>query len=275
MSRAGIPIYQVDAFTSAPFAGNPAGVCLLEREAPERWMQSVAAEMNVSETAFVVPGAAPFPIRYFTPNVEVPLCGHATLSTAHILWEEGRVPGDRPISFQSAAGRLGAVKEGSLIRLDLPASPPGENDVKGDLAAALAEAVGRPPRAAYYAGRPRVVLFRYESEEEVAALAPDFHRLRAGRFDPVIATAPAGGAPYDFVSRFFAPELGIDEDPVTGWAHTVLAPYWSALLGRETMTGHQISPRGGVVQVRARGDRVDVGGEAVTVIRGELISEPD
>lgn len=270
-----IPIYQVDSFTNRPFSGNPAGVCLLDREAPEGWMQSVAAEMNVSETAFVVTDKMPFKIRYFTPNVEVPLCGHATLATAHILWEEGKVQEGEDIGFTCQVGPIGAAREGEVIRLDLPASPPDAENILNELSGDMLDAIGKRPRAAFFAGRPRVILCLYDSAEDVSDLAPDFGRLRKKGYDPIIATAPSSGGPYDFVSRFFAPEIGIDEDPVTGWAHTVLAPYWGERLNKEMMTGHQISARGGVVEVCARGDRVDVGGEAVTVIRGELLSGVD
>ncbi len=270
-----IPIFQVDSFTNHSFAGNPAGVCLLERGAPEEWMQLVAAEMNVSETAFVTTDRMPFAIRYFTPNVEVPLCGHATLATAHILWEEGVVPASEDIEFSCPVGLLGASRDGKIVHLDLPATPPEGEDVLDQLPADMVEAIGKYPTGAFYAGDPPVALFLYSSAEEVAALTPDFARLMRKGYANVIATAPAAADSSDFVSRFFAPEIGIDEDPVTGWAHTVLAPFWGERLGKEKMTGLQISARGGEVLVRTRGERVDVGGEAVTMIRGELLAGTD
>ena len=295
MSR---PLFQVDAFTAEPFAGNPAAVCLLEADADPGWMQRVAAEMNLSETAFLRPGGSPetFGLRWFTPTVEVRLCGHATLASAHVLWTEDRVGPGRPIRFDTASGPLVARPDNPatgladhrsgrpdrqaaagvqgdtrvpLIHLDFPATPAEAVDPPHGLLAALgAEQVAR------WVGRSRFdYLVELASEAAVRGLAPDFRRLRALETRGVIVTAPATGpGEFDFVSRYFAPGAGIDEDPVTGSAHCALAPFWAERLGRAQLTGFQASRRGGVVRARPAGDRVLLGGQAVTVLRGELVT---
>jgi PhzF family phenazine biosynthesis protein len=265
-----VPLFQVDAFTAAPFAGNPAAVCLLDREVAPGWMQQVAAEMNLSETAFVRPegtGGDAFGLRWFTPAAEVALCGHATLAGAHVLWGEGRVPAGRPIRFQTLSGELRASHHDGAIELDFPATPPAPADPP----AGLLEALGEPAGAVRWAGRSRFdYLLELGSEAAVRGLEPDFGKLREVSTRGVIATAASEADGFDYVSRFFAPAVGIDEDPVTGSAHCALGPFWAGRLGRADLTGFQASRRGGVVRTRAAGDRVLLGGQAVTVLRGEL-----
>ncbi|MBL7199612.1 MAG: PhzF family phenazine biosynthesis protein [Anaerolineae bacterium] len=261
-------IIQVDAFTHQPFRGNPAGVCLLEGQASAAWMQAVAAEMNLSETAFLCPHSDGFDIRYFTPLVEVPLCGHATLASAHVLWEESLASTDGPIPLQAPAGPLTARRESDWICLDFPAYPVSPAGSPVDLAGVLGaepQAVHRLPTHGY--------LLELDSEDTVRDLQPDFSGMRRQQLGGVIVTARCDGTKYDFVSRFFAPDIGIDEDPVTGVAHCSLGPYWADRLGKRELVGHQVSRRGGVVRVRVRGSRVDILGQAVTVIRGHIASE--
>jgi PhzF family phenazine biosynthesis protein len=260
-----VRLLQVDAFTDRPFSGNPAAVCLLDREVEDDWMQAVAAEMNVSETAFVAPadGDGALPLRWFTPVAEVALCGHATLASAHVLWQEGEVPAGAEIRFATRSGVLTAWADGDEIQLDFPATPPTEAEAP----AGLEEALGARAR---WVGRSRFdYLLELGSEREVRDLQPDFWKLRSVATRGVIVTA-AGAAPYDFVSRFFAVAVGIDEDPVTGSAHCCLSPYWSERLGRLELLGFQASRRGGIVRTRLAADRVILGGRAVTVLRGDL-----
>jgi PhzF family phenazine biosynthesis protein len=266
-----VPLYQVDAFTAEPFAGNPAAVCLLDGEAEPGWMQQVAAEMNLAETAFVRPlepgEEAVFGLRWFTPAVEVELCGHATLASAHVLWSEGRVSAGRRIRFQTLGGELSAADRDGAIELDFPATPPEPADPP----AGLLEALGVPAPAVRWAGRSRFdELLELGSEAAVRGLEPDFRKLRELTTRGVIATAASDADRFDFMSRFFAPAVGIDEDPVTGSAHCALGPYWTDRLGRADLVGYQASRRGGVVRTRTAGDRVLLGGQAVTVLRGEL-----
>jgi predicted PhzF superfamily epimerase YddE/YHI9 len=263
-----VRIIQVDAFTAEPFRGNPAGVCLLDRWAPEGWMLAVAAEMNLSETAFLVRQGAGFDIRYFTPTVEVSLCGHATLASAHVLWEEGVVTKSETIAVRAKGGQLAAGREGEWIRLDFPALPASPVAIPEG----LAEALGAEVLSAHRAWEDGY-LVELRTIESVRKLEPDFARLRI--YGPIIATARGTHkAGCDFASRFFAPGLGIDEDPVTGVAHCSLAPYWAERLDKAEMVGHQLSRRGGVVRVRARGKRVDILGQAVTVLGGEMLGPP-
>jgi PhzF family phenazine biosynthesis protein len=266
-----VPLYQVDAFTAEPFAGNPAAVCLLDREAEPGWMQRVAAEMNLAETAFVRPlepgEEAVFGLRWFTPAVEVELCGHATLASAHVLWSEGRVGAGRRIRFQTLSGELSADDRDGVVELDFPATSPEPADPP----AGLLEALGVPVAAVRWAGRSRFDhLLELGSEAAVRDLEPDFRKLREFTTRGVIATAASDADRFDFMSRFFAPAVGIDEDPVTGSAHCALGPYWTGRLGRADLVGYQASRRGGVVRTRTAGDRVLLGGQAVTVLRGEL-----
>jgi PhzF family phenazine biosynthesis protein len=265
-----IPLFQVDAFTEEPFHGNPAAVCLLEAPADAAWMQAVAAEMNLSETAFVVPQGDTFGLRWFTPAVEVPLCGHATLASAHVLFEEDRLPRDRTAVFETASGLLRADAVGDRIALDFPAFAPTETEPN----AAAVAALGVQPRAAAVVEREgsggTTLVLELDSEAAVRATAPDFAALAATGLHAAVVTARGDGEPFDFVSRFFAPAAGIDEDPVTGFAHCCLGPYWRKRLSRDAFTAHQASPRGGTVFVEVHGDRVRLLGHAVTVLRGTL-----
>jgi len=259
-------IVQVDAFTSRPFAGNPAAVCVLPGPADPGWMQDVAREMNLSETAFVYWVAEGYQLRWFTPVVEVDLCGHATLATAHVLWEEGHLPAHATARFHTRSGLLTAERCGDWIELDFPverAEPARPPD-------ALVEALGAPVRSA---GRNRFDwLIELDSEAAVRQLAPDMTRLVAVPTRGVIVTSRAESPGFDFISRFFAPRLGVPEDPVCGSAHCCLAPFWSQRLGRTELVGYQASPRGGEVRVRHQGERVVLGGQAVTVLRGEVVA---
>ena len=261
------PIYQVDSFTAEPFHGNPAGVCPLREDADPSWMQAVAAEMNLSETAFVKRRAnSDFSIRWFTPTVEVPLCGHATLASAHILWEQKLVPRERPITFHGQEGLLTAHREADWICLDFPALPVEESAAP----VGLSDALHRRP-VSIHRNRFGTYLVELDSEKAIRELRPDFGGLRDSACDACIATARSDSGSYDFVSRFFAPGMGIDEDPVTGAAHCSLGPYWAERLGKSELVGHQVSKRGGVVRVRVHRDRVDLLGQALTVMRGEML----
>jgi PhzF family phenazine biosynthesis protein len=267
-----IPIYQVDAFTNEVFKGNPAAVCLLDEPREAEWMQQVAAEMNLSETAFLAPRAdGGFALRWFTPKIEVPLCGHATLASAHVLWEAGQLDADAEARFHTLSGWLSARRDGARIEMDFPSLPVQE----AALPAGAAEALGAAPvfvtRAQDQGGAEKNFLLEFESEAAVRNLRPDFAELAQAVDTGVIATARAATAPFDFVSRYFATYAGIDEDPVTGSAHSSLAPYWAAKLGKAEMIGYQASARGGVVHVRLGEGRVFIGGEAVTVLRGALL----
>ncbi len=262
-----IPIYQVDAFTDEAFAGNPAGVCVLQKAAEEPWMQSVAAEMNLSETAFVVPREdGDFDLRWFTPTVEVSLCGHATLATSHVLFETGLVAADQVARYQTKSGLLLARKVDGRIELDFPAA-----DVTAcDPPNGLLDALGLEASPCFQKGSRPSYLVEARSESVVRDLAPDFGKLHALGIRSVIVTARADGTAYDFASRFFAPGMGIDEDPVTGAAHCALTPYWANKLGKTTFSAAQVSKRGGRLQCTLDGDRVKLAGKAITVIRGEL-----
>jgi predicted PhzF superfamily epimerase YddE/YHI9 len=258
-------IIQVDAFTDRPFAGNPAAVCLLERPAEEPWLQAVAREMNLSETAFLHPEAGGHRLRWFTPAVEVDLCGHATLASAHVLWEDGHLDPDRPARFLTRSGPLSAVRRGSEIEMDFPARPPEAAPVPPG----LPEALGAEVEWVGLNGMDCLAVLA--SEAEVRGLAPDLTRLAAVPVRGVIATAPSADPAFDFVSRFFAPNAGVPEDPVTGSAHCALGPYWGERLGKSELVGFQASARGGVVGVGLRGSRVLLRGRAVTVLRAELL----
>jgi PhzF family phenazine biosynthesis protein len=260
-----LPLYLVDAFTDRPFAGNPAGVCLLTAPLPDAVMQNVAMEMHQAETAFLLPEGDAWRLRWFTPEVEVDLCGHATLASAHVLFETGLVPPGATAHFQTKSGRLTADREGTSIVLDFPATPAEEF-------APLADALQALSISPVYSGKTRFDLF-YEvaTEAEVRALEPDYGILDQVPYRGVIVTARAvAGSPNDFVSRFFAPCCGIPEDPVTGSAHCALGPYWQGKLGKDDLVGYQASPRGGTVRVGCRGERVRLAGSAVTVVRGEI-----
>lgn len=262
-------LVQVDAFAQKPFAGNPAAVCLLPGPADEQWMQAVAAEMNLPATAFVEPqpaGVLAFGLRWFTTKVELTLCGHGTLAAAHVVWEEGLMDANDQVTFLSDAGVLGARREGRWIHLDFPAEPAAE---ESELREEISLALGVTP---VFVGKNRLdYLAEVESEEVVRELHPDLALLATLPARGVIVTALAS-RDYDFVSRYFAPALGIDEDQATGSAHCCLGPFWGSRLRKDEMIGYQASPRGGVVRVRISGDRVQLGGAAVTVLRGELLA---
>src|SRR4051812_15816177 len=259
-----LPMVQVDAFTDRPFAGNPAAVCVLPAAAEAAWMQAVAREMNLSETAFLVRRDDGYDLRWFTPAVEVDLCGHATLASAHVLWEDGHLAPNALARFWTRSGLLTATRQGAWIELDFPAKPPEPAEAPPGLTAAL----GAAPR---YVGRNQFdYVVEVESEAVLRALTPDFTTLRTIPVRGISVTSRAETAGYDFVSRFFAPAAGIDEDPVTGSAHCCLGPLWAARLGRREMVAFQASARGGIVRVRVGEGRVYLGGQAVTVLRGEL-----
>jgi PhzF family phenazine biosynthesis protein len=267
-----IPIFQVDAFTDRPFAGNPAAVCLLPGARDAGWMQGVAAEMNLSETAFLLQRDGRYDLRWFTPTIEVDLCGHATLASAHVLWESGELLAGRDACFQTRSGLLVARQASGWIEMDLPADPPHEIEPPAGLVGLL----GCNP---IWVGKGRFDLFvEVDSEETVRALQPDLRALAALPYPGMpypyrglVVTARPSSASYDFVSRFFGPAAGIDEDPVTGSAHCSLGPYWRSRLGRDELVGFQASARGGEVRVRPAGERVILAGKAITVLRGELL----
>ena len=271
--RRSIPLFIVDAFARNPFAGNPAAVCLLPGPRDAEWMRQVAREMNLSETAFLHPDGEDFQLRWFTPTVEVDLCGHATLASAHILWETGTLAREHTARFHTRSGLLTATRRDDSIELDFPATTP----VPCEAPQGLEAAVGRPAR---WVGRSRFdYLWLVDSEADVRALSPDIAAIATLGVRGVIVTAAATPASprvsgthpdHDFVSRFFAPGAGVAEDPVTGSAHCALAPFWSGRLGRSELVGYQASARGGYVRTRLVGDRVMLGGTAVTVLRGEL-----
>ena len=258
-----LTIHHVDAFSDAIFGGNPAAVCILAEAREEAWMQKLAQELNLSETAFLQKRGDGYNLRWFTPLVEVDLCGHATLASAHILWERGLLPPDEAARFHTRSGLLKAERRGEWIELDFPALP----DRKVPVPKALARALGVRPR---YLGRSRFdYVAEVESEATVRRVRPNFTLLSDLAMRGVIVTARAK-PPYDFVSRFFAPRAGINEDPVTGSSHSVLGPFWKGRLGKSELLGYQASKRGGVVRVRVGDRRVFIGGRAVTVFQAEL-----
>jgi PhzF family phenazine biosynthesis protein len=261
----GLTIIQVDAFTNRPFAGNPAAVCILPEPREERWMQLVASEMNVSETAFLVRQADGFDLRWFTPTIEVALCGHATLASAHVLWEMGHLGPSEEARFHTKSGLLTAKRKGDLIELDFPAT----REEQAQPPDGLAQALGVEP---VYVGKNVFdYLVEVESEETLRGIRPNFTWLKSLGVRGVIVTSLAASPEYDFVSRFFAPGSGIDEDPATGSAHCCLGPFWARRLGKKELTAYQASARGGVIRVRMDGDSVHLGGQAVTVLRCELL----
>lgn len=261
----GLTITQVDAFTNKPFAGNPAAVCILPAPRDTSWMQDVAREMNLSETAFLIRQADGFNLRWFTPAVEVDLCGHATLASAHVLWEAGHLQPNEPARFHTRSGLLTAERQGAWIELNFPAEPAAPSSAPADLAGALGVEIP-------YVGKNRFdYLVAVDSEETVRTIRPDFGRLKQMSLRGVIVTSRSSSQSYDFVSRFFAPGAGIDEDPVTGSAHCCLGPFWAQRLGKTEFVAYQASARGGIVRVRVAGERVYLAGQAVTVLRGELV----
>jgi len=260
-------IVQVDAFTNQPFAGNPAAVCVLHETRPEQWLRDVAREMNLSETAFLTPRDGGFNLRWLTPAVEVDLCGHATVASAHVLWEDGHLPEGQQAKFYTRSGLLTADRRGDWIELDFPAKIAEPSEPPPELLRSLGV------RSARFVGKNAFdYLVEVDSDHILRNLSPDHSALRKIPVRGVIVTARSGDAAYDFVSRFFAPGSGVDEDPVTGSAHTALGPYWGERLGKSEFTAFQASPRGGIVRVALKGDRVLLSGQAVTVMTGELLA---
>jgi PhzF family phenazine biosynthesis protein len=258
------PLFQVDAFADRPFGGNPAAVCFLDGPRDPGWMQAVAAEMNVGATAFVEPRDDGFGLRWFAVATELELCGHGTLASAHALWESGRLASDQPARFHTRAGLLTCERSGDWTEMDFPAEPP----TRAEPPPALLEALGAQAR---WVGRNRMdYLVELADEAAVRALVPELAGLRAMETRGVIVTARSDDGAADFVSRFFAPRVGIDEDPATGSAHCALGPFWGERLGKPELVGRQVSRRGGIVRVALASDRVRLGGQAVTVLRGEL-----
>lgn len=266
-----IPITTVDAFTDRPFSGNPAAVCWLDEPRDAAWMQSLAAEMNLSETAFVSPAEGGVSLRWFTPAVEVPLCGHATLASAHALWSTSRVAAGATIRFFTASGELVATSKDGWIALDFPRYEHTNDSATDDVTTALGVTPVESVRLAPEAGHAPCFIVRLENERAVRDTAPDFAALRETGAT-VSVTAEGDASDVDFVSRFFAPQAGIDEDPVTGAAHCWLAPFWTSRLGRQAFTAHQVSARGGTVRVTLAGERVRLEGQAVTVMEARLLA---
>lgn len=260
----GVATFQVDAFTDRPFAGNPAAVCILPKTRDAGWMQSVAAEMNLAETAFLLKQENGFNLRWFTPTIEVDLCGHATLASAHVLWEAGYLKPDQPAQFSTRSGLLTCERKGGWIEMDFPAEPEQPAATPAELEKALGVHLK-------YIGKNRFdYLVEVDSEDTVRKLKPNLALLGEIPARGFIVTSRASSPRYDIVSRFFAPSAGIPEDPVTGSAHCCLGPFWEARLHKDEFVAYQASVRGGVVRVRVAGDRVVLGGQAVTVLRGEL-----
>ena len=263
----GLEIFQVDAFTGKIFAGNPAAVCLLPGPADEAWMQNVAREMNLSETAFLHREGEEYRLRWFTPLVEVDLCGHATLASAHTLYETGSVGEKEQVRFHTRSGVLTAKRSGSWIELNFPA----EEDEESTAPDGLAKALGIRPK---YVGRNRFdYIVEAESEDIIRGMKPDYSLLAQATTRGVMVTSRSASEEYDFVSRFFAPAVGINEDPVTGSAHCCMGPFWKRRLNKDEFTAYQASDRGGVVRVRVQRDRVLLSGQAVTVLKGQLLTD--
>jgi PhzF family phenazine biosynthesis protein len=271
-----IPCWQVNAFTSRPFGGNPAAVCWLQEPAPVDWMQAVAAEMNLSETAYARSLGDLIELRWFTPLAEVDLCGHATLATAHALWSNGVRPQGQPLRFQTKSGVLtctqtpstGTEGQPGRIELDFPATPALPCDAPAGLLATL----GLDASDVVFVGRTRFdLLVAVQRAETVRGVQPDMARLRSVPVRGVIVTALSDYLGCDFQSRFFAPAVGVDEDPVCGSAHCALAPFWGERLGKTELVARQVSRRVGELWLRREGDRVILAGEAVTVWRGEVV----
>lgn len=258
------PLFHVDAFTDRPFSGNPAAVCILTSWKDDRWLQAVGREMNLSETAFLVKQPDYWDLRWFTPKVEVDLCGHATLASAHVLWQQGQATGDE-IRFSTRSGILKAFRYGDGIELDFPLKP----EEKAEAPPGLLQSLGVSAR---YVGKNQFdYLVEVDSEATLRSIAPDFKALKSVPVRGIIVTSQSADARFDFVSRFFAPASGVDEDPVTGSAHCCLGDYWRKRLGKEEFVAFQASARGGVVKVRVTKDRAFLGGKAVTVAKGELL----
>jgi PhzF family phenazine biosynthesis protein len=258
-------IYQVDAFTSEPFKGNPAGVCVLDQEPDSDWMQNMAMEMNLSETAFVFPGNGTRIIRFFTPEAEMKLCGHATLSASHILFETGAVKASEVIGFSSKAGELIINKNGNWLTMNFPLY----SLEKMEIIPEFKKITGVRPLELYKVGFGWTLAL-LKNEEEVRSMKPDFAIMKNSVFGDLIATAPSDDPAFDFCVRCFAPAVGINEDPVTGSAHCALVPFWSEKTGKKKFNSHQVSKREGILKVEAKGDRVEISGQAKTIFKAEL-----
>jgi len=262
-----VPLFHVDAFADRPFSGNPAAVCLLPSWKEDRWLQAVGREMNLSETAFLVRGDDGYQLRWFTPTAEVDLCGHATLASAHVLWQQNLADSAEVIRFSTRSGLLQAVRRGNAIELDFPLEPDEPVDPPADLLGALGV-------SARYVGKNRFdYVVEAESEQVLRQVAPDFKLLGTVPCRGVIVTSQSADPRFDFVSRAFFPRLGVDEDPVCGSAHCCLGPFWQRRTGKNTFAAYQASSRGGVVEVRVAKGRAFLGGRAVTVAKGELVVE--
>jgi PhzF family phenazine biosynthesis protein len=258
------PVFQVDAFTSQPFRGNPAGVVLITDEQSEKWMLSVAREMNLSETAFVIRGKSSYKLRWFTPAVEVDLCGHATLATAHILFERDIVKKSELIEFTTRSGVLTTSYIDGWIEMDFP-SFSTEEVVKSGV---VVKALKCEPAAMYNSGEN--IMAVYKDPENIYGLSPDFDLIKQLDVQGVIATSLSDVAEFDFISRYFAPRVGVDEDPVTGSAHCSLGPYWGGILNKNVLRAKQVSDRGGELLVRIENGRTFIRGQAVTVFSGKI-----
>lgn len=261
-----ITIYQVDAFTPKPFRGNPAGVCISEKEMPEEWMRNIAAEIHVSETAFVSGNRENFRIRFFTPESEIPLCGHATLSASHIIYETGIMPRDKEINFISKEGKLVIRSSEDWIIMNFPAYGCEPSELKEK----FNEIIGIMPSGLYKTWHGWILAL-LKDENEVRSLNPDFRLMKNSGLGNLIVTAPADDSNYDFCVRCFAPALGIDEDPVTGSAHCALVPFWHSRTGKDNFISHQVSKREGVLKTELKGNRVEISGQAITVFKGEFL----
>ena len=258
-------LFQVDAFTNQPFRGNPAGVVLLDEEQPDSWMQSVAQEMNLSETAFVIGEKSPYNLRWFTPAVEVELCGHATLATAHILFEREIAAKNEAIEFKTRSGILTTTYNDGWVQMDFPSFSADEILDRSEITRALNET----PDQAYNSGESIMAVF--DVPEKIYKMAPDFELIKRFNIQGIMVTSHSEEPGIDFISRYFAPNVGIDEDPVTGSAHCSLGPYWGARLDKSVLNAKQVSDRGGEIQVRVKDDRTFISGQAVTIFSGKLL----
>jgi PhzF family phenazine biosynthesis protein len=258
-------IYQVDAFTPEPFKGNPAGVCILNHEPSTTWMQNIAMEMNLSETAFVFPGKESNMIRFYTPEAEVHLCGHATLSASHIMYETGLVRDEVEIRFSSKAGELLIRKQKEWIVMNFPVYKLEKMDIPSE----FEKIIGLKPRELFRTSHGWTLAL-FNNEDEVRKISPDYSLMKKSEFGDLIATAPSSDKNYNFCVRCFAPALGINEDPVTGSANCVLVPFWFAKTGRTDFISHQVSNREGILKVSLKGDRVEISGQAKTIFKAEL-----
>lgn len=260
-------VIQVDAFTNEPFAGNPAAVCVSETPLDDALMQQIATEMNLSETAFLYPleGAGNYSLRWFTPRAEIDLCGHATLASAHVLWTEGHLDASITARFQTKSGELRVTPKDGLLQMDFPIKPVHDAPLNPTLVAAMNHA-----DIVHGARNDVNYLVELRSHQAVTNLNPDLEKIAKLPYQGVIVTS-RGEAPYDFISRYFVPAMGIAEDPVTGSSHCSLAPYWQARLGKDKMLAYQASARGGELHVECTPERIYISGQAITVMRGELL----